>query len=66
MSRRAGGEHDRLDAEDYSFHTRVREAYLSIAAQEPNRFKVINAEGSINETHARVLDLVVPYLRKLE
>jgi dTMP kinase len=66
MSRRAGGEHDRLDAEDHSFHMRVREAYLDIAAQDPNRVKVISAEGSINETHARVLDLVVPYLRKLE
>jgi dTMP kinase len=64
-SRRAGGEQDRLDAEDYSFHSRVRDAYLDIAAREPNRVKVVSAEGSINETYARVLDLVIPFLRKL-
>jgi dTMP kinase len=53
---------DRLDAEDAAFHTRVRNAYLKLAAEEPERVRVISASGSINETHDRVLEVVIPFL----
>jgi len=53
---------DRLEIEDAEFHTRVRDAYLQIAAREPNRVRVIDATGSIEETHARVLEVVIPFL----
>lgn len=53
---------DRLDAEDAAFHTRVRNAYLEMAAAEPDRFRLINASGSINETHEIVVDVVLPFL----
>ena len=53
---------DRLDAEDAAFHTRVRDAYLQLAAHEPDRVRVINASGSINETHDRVIEIVKPFL----
>jgi dTMP kinase len=53
---------DRLDAEDAAFHTRVRNAYLAMAEREPDRFRVINATGSVNETHGRVLEVVMPFL----
>ena len=53
---------DRLDAEDAAFHTRVRDAYLKLASEEPDRVRVISASGSINETHDRVLEVVVPFL----
>ena len=53
---------DRLDAEDAAFHTRVRSAYLEMAAAEPDRFRIINANGSINETHEHVLEIVIPFL----
>jgi dTMP kinase len=62
--RRGNGDQDRLDAEDVEFHTRVRNAYLKIAASEPRRVKVISASGTINETQAQVLDIVIPFLRK--
>jgi dTMP kinase len=62
--RRGNGEQDRLDAEDADFHSRVRDAYLRIAAAEPQRVKVIPAGGSINETQAQVLDIVMPFIRK--
>jgi dTMP kinase len=55
---------DRLDAEDAAFHTRVRDAYLKLAAEEPERVRVISASGSINETHDRVLEVVIPFLEK--
>lgn len=53
---------DRLDAEDAAFHTRVRDGYLKLAAAEPERVRIINASGSINETHDRVIEVVMPFL----
>jgi dTMP kinase len=53
---------DRLDSEDAAFHTRVRNAYLEIAAAEPERVRLVNASASVNETHALVLDIVKPFL----
>ena len=55
-------ETDRLDAEDREFHTRVRDAYLQIAKAEPERVKIIDTSGSVNETHAHVKDVVVAFL----
>jgi dTMP kinase len=54
---------DRLDSEDVEFHTRVRNAYLEIAKAEPKRFRVIDARGSTQETHLRVMDIVMPFLK---
>ncbi|HTN55910.1 MAG TPA: dTMP kinase [Microbacterium sp.] len=34
---------DRLEAEKADFHTRVRDAFLALAAEEPQRFLVIDA-----------------------
>jgi dTMP kinase len=59
---RNGRAGDRLDSEDAAFHQRVREAYLKIAAAEPERFRVVNAAASVEETHTLVLDLVMPFL----
>lgn len=53
---------DRLDAEDAAFHTRVREAYLAIAAAEPQRVRVIHTSGSVDQTHAQVRDIIGPFL----
>ena len=62
--RQAAGErqYDRLEAEAEDFHTRVRESYLALAAEEPERFLVIDGESSIEEIHevivAKVSDLL--------
>jgi dTMP kinase len=42
----AGGATDRFEAESLSFHTRVRDAFLAIAAAEPERCAVIDAAGA--------------------
>jgi dTMP kinase len=55
---------DRLDSEDAEFHTRVRNAYLEIAKSEPARFRVVDARNSTNETHALVMDIVLPFLKE--
>lgn len=53
---------DRLDSEDAAFHTRVRNAYLQIARAEPERVRIIDASGSIEETHTRVMQLVMRFI----
>lgn len=53
---------DRLDSEDAEFHTRVREAYLALAENEPERFRIVTTNGPVEETHERVKDIVVPFL----
>ena len=57
-------ESDRLDSEDKEFHTRVREAYLQIAKKEPERVKIIETSGSVDETHARVKEVVTEFLEQ--
>ena len=55
---------DRIDAEDIEFHTRVRDAYLRIAAAEPERVRLIDASGASQETHQLVVNIVIPFLRQ--
>jgi dTMP kinase len=57
-----GHKQDRLDAEDAAFHTRVRDAYLRIAAAEPERVRIVDASGSVQETQSQVMRLVMPFL----
>jgi dTMP kinase len=59
----AKGARDRLDIEAVEFHARVRDAYLSMAAAEPERFKVIDTSGPVERTHEQVKKIIVPYLR---
>lgn len=44
------GSPNRLDCEPLEFHRRVRQGYLEIAELEPQRFRIIAAGGSIEET----------------
>jgi dTMP kinase len=57
-----GDKQDRLDAEDAAFHTRVRDAYLRIAAAEPERVRVVDASGSVQETQSQVMKIVMPFV----
>ena len=54
---------DRLDSENAEFHSRVREAYLQLAAAEPERIKVIKTDQPLELTHESVKTLVVPFLQ---
>ena len=63
--RRANGNQpgDRLDAETVEFHTRVREAYLRLARDEPQRIKIIETNQPLELTHERVKEIVMPFLQ---
>lgn len=54
MDRRRGSQTNRMDAEGAAFYTRVRAAYLAIAAAEPERFRAIDADRPIGTIHADV------------
>ena len=45
---------DRLDLESAAFHERVRSGYASIAEAEPERFRRIDASGTIEEIEKQI------------
>lgn len=49
-----GAAADRFEAEDASFHERVRDAFRAIAAADPGRCALVDAEGSVDEVAERV------------
>ena len=57
-----GAASDRLELEAENFHARVRDAYLQIARAEPERVRIVDASLSVEEIHARVLEIVIPFL----
>jgi dTMP kinase len=60
MERQAQQErqYDRLEAEALDFHERVRESFLAIAAEQPERVTVIDGTRSIGDIHAVVTQRV--------
>lgn len=56
--KRVGKEKDRMESAGIDFHNRVRQGYLELAKQEPNRIKVIDATKSIEEIHDEVIKIL--------
>lgn len=56
--KRVGKEKDRMESAGVEFHNRVRQGYLELAKQEPQRIKVIDATKSIEEIHKKVVSLI--------
>lgn len=52
------GAADRFEAEILAFHERVRDKYLEIARDNPERVKVIESVGSIEEVQEKIRKLV--------
>lgn len=49
---------NRFEGENRAFFARVRDTYLEIAKREPNRVVVIDARGTPDQTHAKILETV--------
>lgn len=58
----AGESKNRMDKETVEFYVRVRDAYLTIAEDEPKRFRIVDARGSTDEIKALVLKIVSEFL----
>ncbi|WP_457256347.1 dTMP kinase [Pedococcus sp. P5_B7] len=54
--RRRGDVHDRLEAEEDTFHEAIRAHYLAMARGNPQRYVVVDGTLSPAEIHARVVD----------
>jgi dTMP kinase len=54
---------NRFEQENRAFFGRVRNGYLAIARREPHRVAVIDARGTASQTHAKILEVVLPQLR---
>ncbi|HEV2883740.1 MAG TPA: dTMP kinase [Pyrinomonadaceae bacterium] len=63
--RRSSDKHkgDRLDAETDDFHNCVRDAYLKLAQDNPDRIKVVDTNQAVEATHERVKQIVLPFLK---
>ncbi len=54
----AAGKPDRLEAAGEEFHRKVAEAYVILAAHDPDRWVVIDGSGSVEDVEARVREAV--------
>lgn len=59
--KRVGAQKDRLESAGVEFHNRVRNGYLEIARQEPERVKVVDASKSIEDIHKDVVAIFKSY-----
>lgn len=58
QAEQSGEEWNRLDAEHFDFHQRVRQAYLAMASLEGSRWVVLDASVSPDELESAVWDVV--------
>ena len=61
---RVGKTKDRMESAGMYFFNRVRNGYLAIAKEEPNRVKVINSADTIERIHNQVVELVEKAVNK--
>jgi dTMP kinase len=54
---------DRFEQEKLDFHNRVRQAYLTLCAAEPGRFRVIDASRAVDEIAADVRRHVTAFIQ---
>jgi len=59
-----GVKKNRMDRETAEFYAQVRDHYLEIARREPTRFRVIDANRSVEEIRTEVLEIVKKFLEK--
>jgi dTMP kinase len=50
---------DRFEKEAVAFHERVRQGYLTLASNEPERFRLINASRDEQAIHKEIADIVL-------
>ena len=60
--KRVGNQKDRMESSGIDFFNRVRNGYLELGKQEPNRIKIVDSTKSIDEVHQEVIKIVEQYL----
>ena len=64
LGRRDGGESDAIGGRDAAYHARVAAAFARFAEAEPDRFARIGGGGSAEQTHARIVQALAPWLEE--
>jgi dTMP kinase len=54
-------EEGRFEEEDIIFHRKVREGYLQLAQEDPERFRVIDGSGDVEDVRQQIQDIVLPF-----
>ena len=57
-ARQRGDDEDRFEKKGSEYHARVRAAFLQIAATDPARYRVINADQDIDSVNADIVSAV--------
>jgi dTMP kinase len=60
--RKSEGKWNRLDDYQLEFHQRVRNGYLAMADEDPDRWVVINASQSVDRIQEKIRDVVFSHL----
>ena len=63
--RQTGRELDRMESQPLAFFEKVRQGYLGLAAQEPERISVIDASLTMDQVEAQITSLVEERLHAL-
>jgi dTMP kinase len=57
-SKTTASDENRFERENRAFFTRVRNTYLEIAKREPGRVALVDARGTPDQTHAKIIEIV--------
>ena len=63
MRKKAEDEWNRLDAYEVLFHERVREGYLNLAREEPDRWRIVDASQGIDPVQEDLLRIILDALK---
>jgi dTMP kinase len=58
------GQQNRLDRETERFHRKVRRGFLALAAEEPGRIKIVNANRPAQEIQDELTEIVVGWIAR--
>ena len=56
--KQSGGEWNRLDAYALAFHKRVREGYLKLVANEPQRWRIVDAAQTFDDVQTALREVI--------
>ncbi|RME09180.1 MAG: dTMP kinase [Ardenticatenia bacterium] len=59
-----GAEWNRIDNDELALHQRVREGYLRLAAENPERWVVVDASAPVDDVIAQVIAAIEEHLKK--
>jgi dTMP kinase len=64
-TRPSGNKEDRFERESIEFHKRIRDGYLQLAKESPDRIKVINGNRDIPVIHKEICGIIEQKLEAL-